>query len=227
MSARISSHCSLNSGARLDGRRFAGELHRGGHELELGTVRGGGLSEIAVRLDLGIGGQLEAVLGEGPLSLEGGEALPPHAEGRGAEDLRQDVARRSCVGGELLVRIEPLVGDEVLASEDPARAGPVLVALQAREGEELAVLGLVRADERVGGAAPPPRARARAATACSAAATARWPGSSPTSRRRAARRPPSTPHPCARGGRARPGSRRRSSCRRWSRRTPGPAGRHR
>ncbi len=51
---------------------------------------------------------------------------------------------------QLLVRREPLVGDEVLAPDRPARAGPVLEPLETGEREEAAVLRAVGADQGVG-----------------------------------------------------------------------------
>src|SRR6516162_7899663 len=54
-------------GRALGWCRLAGVLHGGRHQLERGAVARGRLAEVAVRLDLGIGRELQTVLREGPL----------------------------------------------------------------------------------------------------------------------------------------------------------------
>ena len=123
MPARISSQCSLNSGARLGGDGSPANC-TGVVTSVKGTPSAVAVSpEVAVRLDLDVLRELQAVLRHRPLALEVVEADPPLAQRRRLEGLLQDGAGRGGVGGQLLVRGEPLVGDQVLAPDDRQALG--------------------------------------------------------------------------------------------------------
>ena len=149
MSARISSQCSLNSGARFGGAGTPANCTGVVTRVKGVPSAVCGLAEVAVRLDLDVLRDLDAVLGHRPLALERGEALAPFAEGSGLEGLLEDGTGGGGVGGQLLVGGEALVGDQLFAADDPAGTRPVAEPLQAGEGQEPLVLGQVGADEGV------------------------------------------------------------------------------
>ena len=79
-SVRISSPCSLNSGARLRGRGRAVELHRRAHQRERRAALGVHLLQVAVGDGLRVGDDVDGVLHRRPLALHPAQLRLPLLE---------------------------------------------------------------------------------------------------------------------------------------------------
>ncbi len=149
-SARMASPCSLSSGARPGGGRLLVVLHRGGHELERDAVGGLAVLDVAVGHGLGIDRRPRACSAPRPTGRRSGSSRSRHSSRvRGGEDLAQDPDGLLAVGHERGVVGEARVGGQFGPADALAQRRPVLAGLQAGEGEDVAVLGLVVARQRV------------------------------------------------------------------------------
>ena len=224
-SRRMSSVCSAKR-ARVTARRRLVELHRVGHERAVVAVGVDDREEVAVRLQLRVGGELERVLRRRPRAFQRLQVLDPVRE-RLRRDRVGDVPPDLVgVGHQALGGLEALVLEEVLEAEVRAQVGEVAAGLEHHQRDEAAVGRAEAADRRVHRDVR--RRRRAAAAAVASPVSSAVPSHSAIAHAPTLISDTSTTDgltACARARRAPPRCRPPSSPRPSSRRTRRPAGR--